>query len=394
MKTIFHFNPKASRPFKASKKLVGTDSTGTIFGKCKNEYSNGTFGKKFHHHYYQKFMPQGQLQAFLDPKDRPGGTAGGVGSSTMMGGMSTNEFMMAAAVSEYRSKQQLAQNLAASIAIKQDPGSVAAADADAQLQQQHSHHPQPVVGPFQNVCFNEPHGWDWNGYAHPNHNFHPIHHHHHQNEQLVLPDHASQLAPLPANSGGSSTNNNNSSGNSSPQNNGGTDSPPVAVAAAAANLQHPVAVPNLPQQPLQPEALLAAGPPPPPSHAHHLYYDQQVHQQYQYFQQYHQHHHQQYPIHHHQPALDQYGFQDQASHLNHHHQQQQQPELAAAALCFPTPPTEAGDLSHPPPPPATTSSSAAAAATTTLVKQEANVSPTGSCSGAKPKNWNNNRDTA
>ena len=331
-------------------------------------------------------MPQGQLQAFLDPKDRPGGTAGGVGSSTMMGGLSTNEFMMAAAVSEYRSKQQLAQNLAASIAIKQDPGAAAAADADAQVQQQHSHHPQPVVGPFQNVCFNEPHGWDWNGYTHPNHNFHPIHHHH-QNEQLILPDHASQLAPLPANSGGSSTNNNNSSGNSSPQNNGGTDSPPVA---AAANLQHPVVVPNLPQQPLQPEALLAAGPPPPPSHAHHLYYDQQVHQQYQYFQQYHQHHHQQYPIHHHhQPSLDQYGFQDQPSHLN----QQQQPELPAAALCFPTPPTEAGDLSHPPPP-ATTSSSTAAAAATTLVKQEANVSPTGSCSGAKPKNWNNNRDTA
>ena len=330
-------------------------------------------------------MSQGQFQAFLDPKDRPGGAVGG---GAAMSGVSSvaNEFMMAAAVSEYRSKQQLAQNLAASIAIKQDPGAAAAADADAQ-QQQHPHHPQPVVGPFQNVCFNEPHGWDWNGYTHPNHNFHPIHHHH-QNEQLILPDHASQLAPLPANSGGSSTNNNNSSGNSSPQNNGGTDSPPVA---AAANLQHPVVVPNLPQQPLQPEALLAAGPPPPPSHAHHLYYDQQVHQQYQYFQQYHQHHHQQYPIHHHhhQPSLDQYGFQDQPSHLN----QQQQPELPAAALCFPTPPTEAGDLSHPPPP-ATTSSSTAAAAATTLVKQEANVSPTGSCSGAKPKNWNNNRDTA
>ena len=333
-----------------------------------------------------RFMPQGQFQAFLDPKDRPGGAVGGAAT---MGGVSANEFMMAAAVSEYRSKQQLAQNLA-TLAIKQDPGGIAEGDAQQQLHHHH-HHPQSV-GPFQNVCFNEPHGWDWNGYPHhPNHNFHPLPHPHQQSEQGGHHDHPGHLAPLPANSGGSSTNNNNSSGNSSPQNNGGTDSPPVAAAASvspASNLQHPPIVPDLPQQPLQPEALLAG----PPTHAHHhLYYDQQY-QQYQYlmqqdFQQYH--HHQQFPIHHHQPPppLEQYGFQDQPSHLAH---QQQQPELGTAALSFPTPPTEAGDLNHPPTSAAPSSSSAAGA---TLVKQEANVSPTGSCNGAKSKSWNNNSDT-
>ena len=349
-------------------------------------------------------MSQGQFQAFLDPKDRPGGAVGG---GAAISGVSSvaNEFMMAAAVSEYRSKQQLAQNLA-TLAIKQDPGGATAIETEAQQQlMQHPHHHPQSVGPFQNMCFNESTGWDWNGYPHPNHNFHPLHHHHnHQNESSVghadpLPGH---LAPLPANSGGSSTNNNNnSSGNPSPQNIGGTDSPPVAAAVAAApsaspaapNLQHhhPI-VPDLPQQPLQPEALLAG----PPSHPHHpLYYDQQF-QQYQYLMQqqdpFQYHHHQQYPIHHPQPPppLEQYGFQDQPGHLGHHQQQLG----GTAALSFPTPPTEAGDLNHSPTNSANSSSSsaAAAAAGTTLVKQEANVSPTGSCSGTKPKNWNNNGD--
>jgi hypothetical protein len=321
-------------------------------------------------------------KAFLDPKDRPG----------------AHELMMAAAAVRQASghhhqqhqQQQLAHNLAqlnnGAAAHAAAAAAVAAGGDHRMLVHPHYHHVIKEeangdtggvdgsaetsvltngVGYFNEQYYNSSLDWG-NGY----HASHPGQH----QQELILPD---QLAALPSGSGGTDSGvpgasaNNNSSGSSSPQNNP-SDSPPNMAPAPT-----PV-LPNLPQQPLQPEALMM----PHPHHPHH-YYDQ-MHQYQQYLMQdhhhfqYHPHHHQQY--HHHQQQQQQ---QQQQQHLdqfgfNQQHPEQQHQTLPVATLSFPTPPTESGDLNHNDGnvvASAAASSSASPGAVATTVKQEARTSP-------------------
>ncbi len=356
-------------------------------------------------------------KAFLDPKDRPGGGAHELMQMAAADG--------AAAAAARRHQQQFARNLAAlnniknanNFAIKEE-GGVCGGGQDAAAGAAGYQVPSSVsdgnVAAFTNqaaaAAYDQMYAanLDWtNGYLHHQSAAAAAHH--------LLATEPLASASLPAHSGGSVKNNNSSGGSSPSQNHPNSDSPP---AISLANLQPPAAAatpatqmplpPSLPQQPLQPEALMMASQ---YHHAHHptrhhhhhpYYYEHYPPPQYlDHFQPYQQHHQQQQQqqqqYHHldwtHQPQ--QHDQQQQDQNQQEHHLQPELQHLPAATLSLPTPPNDSGDIVVGSP------EATVAVATedvTAVVKQEVrNASPPSSleasapaCKRQKAAGWNNN----